>query len=97
MTLTNKQIRSLKGLAHPLTPVVQLGKSGYSPAFLKEVGRSLRDHELIKVRLSAEDRSEFEDLATRLANDAAAKLVATVGRIAVLYKRGAEGHVKIKI
>ena len=97
MTLTNKQIRSLKGLAHPLNPVVQLGKSGYSPAFIKEVGRGLMDHELIKVRLGAEDRGEFEDMAARLANDAAANLVATVGRIAVLYKRGAEGKVKIKI
>ena len=95
MTLSNKQIRSLKGLAHPLNPVVQLGKAGYSQAFLKEVGRGLKDHELIKVRLDAEDRHGFEELASQLATDTAANLVATVGRIAVLYKRGLESKIEI--
>ena len=55
----------------------------------------MKDHELIKVRLDAEDRHGFEELASQLATDTAANLVATVGRIAVLYKRGLESKIEI--
>ena len=96
MNLTRKQICHLRGLAHHLSPVVQMGKAGYAPSLISEVNRNLTAHELIKVRLSADDASEFNNLAEELAGETQASLVQTIGRIAVLYRRGEGEKIKIK-
>jgi len=89
--LTSKQLRFLRSLGHGLNPAAQMGKSGYSDAFRKEIDRNLEDHELIKIRLgSAEDQTEFKDYATMIADEASAHLVQTIGRIALLYRRRKE-------
>ena len=51
MQLSEKQRRHLKGLAHPLKPVILMGNAGLSEAVVAETIRALNDHELIKVRL----------------------------------------------
>ena len=52
MAVNDKQRRYLKGLAHPLKPVVMIGNSGLTPAVLNEIEQALSHHELIKVRVS---------------------------------------------
>lgn len=88
MTLSIKQRKHLKALAHHLNPIVQMGKNGYCESFVNEVKRGLKDHELIKVRVSCEDRSEFEQLADTLPEETDSNLVLMIGRIIVLYKQG---------
>lgn len=39
----------LRGLAHRLKPVVQVGRTGVTEALVGAVGRALESHELIKV------------------------------------------------
>ena len=95
MELTNKQVRYLRGLAHKLNPAVQMGKAGYGPSLVGEVNRNLADHELIKVRLGADDRDEFESLAQLLAEETGAALVQTIGRIAVYYREAEEPGIKL--
>lgn len=95
MTLTRKQICKLRGLAHSLNPAVQMGKAGYADSLVREVKRNLNDHELIKVRLSADDAVEFYDLAEQLAEATEASLVQTIGRIAVLYRPSEKAKIRI--
>ena len=95
MDLNSKQQCYLRGLAQPLNLLVRMGKSGYSETLVKEVERSLGDHELIKVRLAADDRSAFRELAAQLAEATASDLVQTIGRIAVLYRPAAEAGIKL--
>ena len=56
MNLNNKQKQHLKGLAHPLKPVVMLGNNGLTEGVLAEIEQALEHHELIKVKIAAEDR-----------------------------------------
>jgi RNA-binding protein len=84
--LTSKQRQYLRGLAHALTPVVRIGKSGLTPSVVKETKTALRAHELIKVRIDAEDADDRREMAAQLAADTSAQLVATVGKVAVLYR-----------
>ena len=84
--LTSKQRQFLKGRAHALSPVVRIGKSGLTPAVIQEAKTALRAHELVKVRIEAEDADERRALAERLAENADAQIVARVGKIAVLYR-----------
>lgn len=72
-----------------------MGKGGYSPQIVREVARSLADHELIKVRLDADDRGEFHTHAEQLAAETQAALVQTIGRIAVLYKPAAKPEIHL--
>src|SRR3954465_1272619 len=58
MALSAKQRQFLKGLAHPMSPVVRVGKGSVSDAVVEETKRSLAAHELIKVRIEAEGATE---------------------------------------
>ena len=84
--LTPKQRQFLKGLAHPLSPVVRVGKGGVSDAVVEETKKSLEAHELIKVRVEADEANERQELAGKLAAAAGAQIAGTVGKIAILYR-----------
>jgi len=96
MALTAKQRQYLKGLAHPLSPVVRVGKGRLTPAIVAETGRSIESHELIKVRIESDDAAERRDIATRLAAETSSELAATIGKLAILY-RAREEKPKIKL
>lgn len=86
MDLTEKQRRHLKGLAHPLKPVILMGNAGLTGAVVDETRRALADHELIKVRLPGLPREERDAQLARLATDTGSTLVTRIGHVAVLYK-----------
>ncbi len=50
-TLDSAQRRHLRGLAHPLKPIVFVGEAGISPAVVTALDEALTQHELVKVRL----------------------------------------------
>lgn len=86
MALTTKQRQFLKGLAHPLAPVVRIGRGGVSDSVIDETKKSLLAHELIKVRIDADESAERRALAEKLASAANAELAGSVGKIAILYR-----------
>ena len=88
--LTASQTRYLRGLAHPLKPVVLLGGKGVTPGVLKELEQALADHELIKVRLGGGDRAARADEVMEIAQSSHAETIQTIGHIAVLYRRNDE-------
>jgi RNA-binding protein len=96
MALTAKQRQFLKGLAHPLSPVVRVGKGRLKPSVVAETNRSLEAHELIKVRIESDDAAERRDIATRLAAETGSEVAATIGKLAILY-RAREEKPKIKL
>jgi RNA-binding protein len=86
MTLTAKQRQYLRGLAHPLSPVVRVGKGRLTEAILAETKRSLEAHELIKVRIEVDDTAERREIAEQLAAATEAQLAGTIGKLAILYR-----------
>lgn len=93
MSLTAKQRQFLRGLAHPLAPVVRLGKGGLSDSVITETKKSLLAHELIKVRIDGDER---RDLAEKLAAATDAQLAGMIGKTAILYRQRDENP-KIKL
>src|ERR1051325_1795707 len=57
-SLSAKQRQFLRGLAHPLSPVVRVGKGGATAAVIAETKKSLEAHELIKVRIEVDESDE---------------------------------------
>jgi RNA-binding protein len=86
MQLTEKQRRHLKGLAHPLKPIILIGNAGLTDAVVAETSRALADHELIKVRVPGEDREARDAVVKSLTLRTGSAFVARIGHIAVLFR-----------
>ena len=86
--LSGAQRRWLRGRAHELRPVVQVGDAGVTGAVLEALDRALADHELVKVRLRAPD--DKRGAARELAERSGAELCGLVGHTVVLYRRDPE-------
>lgn len=83
------QRRYLRSLAHPLQPVVLIGKSGLTEAVIAKADRELVAHELIKVRF-LEWKEEKRELLAELATKLLAEQVGTVGHVGILFRQNRE-------
>ena len=88
--LSPRERSALKGRAHALEPVVQVGQAGLTDAVVAETDRALAAHELIKVRVGGADREERAALIDALAIRTDAAVVQSVGKIVVLWRPRAE-------
>lgn len=86
----SKQKRRLRELGHQLHPVVMTGSAGLTPAVLQELDRSLAAHELVKVRVRAEDRQSRDEMIREMCAACEASLIQRVGHIALLYRQDPE-------
>jgi len=93
-TLTAAQTRFLRGQAHDLKALLQVGGKGVSDALVSEVEGALEHHELIKVKIAADDRELRKAMADELARRAGAALVQRIGHVAILY-RPSQDHRRI--
>lgn len=85
-TLTNKQIKFLKGLGHHLKPLVQVGKEGISESVLEAVEKELLNHELIKVKLGQNCPDSKKDAPDLLSKNTESAVVQLIGKTILLYK-----------
>lgn len=83
--LSGTERKFLRGLAHDLEPIVHVGRAGVSETVLEALRRALDDHELVKVKLSAE-RRERDAMAAALEAGCDAEVVGRIGRVAVVYR-----------
>ncbi len=87
MTLTPKQRTFLRGKAHHLNPVIMIGKEGVSESILKVTDKALEDHELIKVKVPAENQTEFKAASDLLIDQTKAEVVQKIGHLLVMYRQ----------
>ena len=86
-TLTSKQKRYLRTVAHTRKPIVIIGGKGLSAAVLNELELALEHHELVKVRIQAEDRNARQAIIGHICNVLGTELVQRIGYVATFYKR----------
>jgi RNA-binding protein len=79
--------RRLRGAAHALAAVVQVGKEGVTPGLVRQVAAALLDHELIKVKIGSECPDSRFEVAERLGEGPGVNVVQILGRVVILYKR----------
>ncbi len=84
--LTPAERRDLRAKAHHLDPVVLVGHHGLTPAVLHEIDLALLKHELVKVRISSDDRAVREAAFAQLATDLECAPVQHVGKVLVLWR-----------
>ncbi len=86
MALTEAQKKQLRGRAHALKPVVQIGQAGLSANVMTEIEQALDHHELIKLRARVADRQTRAALLDELLARTGAELVQQIGHVAVVYR-----------
>lgn len=86
LSLTTRQKQFLKGLAHPLSPLVQIGKEGMSSSIIETVKAELFHHELLKVKIGNNSGLERHVTSQAMAEQTESVLVQLIGKVFVLYK-----------
>lgn len=88
--LSTKEKLELKARAHHLHAVVLIGQNGLTDAVIQETDRHLTAHELIKVQVAGDDRSERLAIAAALCAATGAELVQHIGKQLVLFRSNEE-------
>jgi len=86
LALTAAQNRFLRGQAHGLKPLLQVGGKGITDALVTQLDGALEHHELLKVEVAAEDRETRDAMIEELAQRSGAALVQRIGHVAILYR-----------
>ena len=84
--LTPPERRALRARAHHLRPVVTIGGAGLTPAVLTEIDIALKSHELIKIRVSGDDRERRKRMPGEICAALDASPVQHIGKIFVLFR-----------
>jgi RNA-binding protein len=89
--LNARQRAHLRALAHPLKPILHIGKEGVTEAAVRTIERAFNTRELLKLKVleaAPEEARETGDvIAGRIAG---AHAVQVIGRTVVLYRRHPE-------
>ncbi|WP_287962996.1 ribosome assembly RNA-binding protein YhbY [Alcanivorax sp.] len=86
MALTIQQKKTLRGLAHHLNPVIQIGAKGVTNALMDELNSTLDHHELIKIKINEGDRETRKAIIEAVVETTGAELVQSIGKVFVLYR-----------
>ena len=86
MSLSKNQIKFLRGKCHDLKPVVMLGQKGLTEAVLNEIEIALDHHELIKIKLSVDDRDARKRAIEQICRHLQAEDVQTIGKTVSIYR-----------
>jgi putative YhbY family RNA-binding protein len=89
-SLSPAERKLLKARAHALKPVVTVGNERLSAPVLKEIETSLRAHDLIKIRVTGDDRDARVALLGEICNCTGASPVQHIGKILVVYRESQE-------
>ncbi|NLJ98661.1 MAG: ribosome assembly RNA-binding protein YhbY [Tissierellia bacterium] len=88
--LTGKQRSYLKSMANTMDPIFQVGKSGITDNFIKQIDEALEARELLKVKVLNNSLLEAKEVANDLAEKLDAEFVQSIGNKFVLYRESKE-------
>ena len=89
-SLSSAERKLLKARAHALSPVVTVGNQRLTASVLKEIDTCLKAHDLIKIRVTGDDRDLRQALLGEICNRTDASPVQHIGKVLVIYRENAE-------
>jgi RNA-binding protein len=87
MAMTPSRRSELRAQAHALGPVVIIGDKGLTDEVLAEIDRSLKAHELIKIRAATGDRDARELWMEQICERLDAEAIQQIGKVLVVYRQ----------
>lgn len=90
MKMDKTQQKRFRAIGHQLSPIVTIGGNGFSESVVAELERALEDHELIKVKIHADDRDDRDETIAEMVKLTKSELVQRIGNVALLYRAAAK-------
>jgi RNA-binding protein len=84
--MNTKQKAALVAQAHHLKPVVMLGQKGLTANVIAETDQALTVHELIKIKIAADDKDERTAILEEICSQLNAEPLKLIGNIAIIYR-----------
>ena len=86
MSLSKKQIKFLRAKCHNLKAVIMMGQKGLTEEVLSEMDIALTHHELVKIKLSVDDRELRKQLIAEICDKTQAQEVQSIGKTLSIYR-----------
>ena len=86
MSLSKKQLKFLRARCHDLKPVILMGQKGLTEEVLNEIDIALTHHELIKIKLSVDDRDERKLMIAEICEKTHSEEVQSIGKTLSIYR-----------
>lgn len=86
LPLSSAQRSSLRAQAHDLSPVVMIGDAGLTDAVMKEAEFALAAHQLIKIRVFADEKEVRSAFMEQICEKLGASPVQMIGKLLVIYR-----------
>ena len=80
----------LRRKVHQLHPLVIIGQHGLTPQVHAAIDEALLAHELIKIRVNAEDKAQRQSFIDAIVSEHQAEIIQTVGHLLVIYRQNHE-------
>lgn len=86
MSLSKKQIKFLRAKCHDLKAVIMLGQKGLTEEVLSELEIALTYHELVKIKLSVDDRDARKRMIAEICDKTHSEEVQSIGKTLSVYR-----------
>ncbi|MCK5396386.1 MAG: ribosome assembly RNA-binding protein YhbY [Gammaproteobacteria bacterium] len=86
MSLSKKQIKFLRAKCHALKAVIMLGQKGLTEEVLNEIDLALSHHELVKIKLSVDDRDARKQMIAEICDKSHSQEVQSIGKTLSVYR-----------
>ena len=86
MNLSKKQIKFLRAKCHDLKAVIMLGQKGLTEEVLNELDIALTHHELVKIKLSVDDREARKQMIAEICEKSQSQEVQSIGKTLSVYR-----------
>jgi len=86
MSLSKKQIKFLRAKCHDLKAVILLGQKGLTDEVLSELDNALEHHELVKIKLSVDDRDARKQMIIDICEKTQSEEIQSIGKTLSVYR-----------
>ena len=86
MSLSKKQIKFLRAKCHDLKAVIMLGQKGLTDEVLSELDNALVHHELVKIKLSVDDRDARKQMIADICDKTHSQEIQSIGKTLSVYR-----------
>lgn len=84
--ITTKERSALRAIAHPLKPLMQIGKGGITENVMNQAAEHLDSAELVKIKVLQNADFTAREIADDFASNLNADVVSVIGNIITLYR-----------
>ena len=85
-SLTGKQKRYLRRLAHLMNPLISVGKNGLSQTIYDQIDQYLLEHELIKIKILNSCPTNKKECSQKISKHTRSQIAQIIGRTLLLYR-----------